>query len=169
MGRTGSIPRAMLALLVALALASPGCSTWRAARLYQSGTAALDRGQADRAIADLEQAAALAPEASEIRNHLGLAQLAAGREHEALASFQQAVDLDCDNAAASGNLAVLEAHFEQARQDAAIAAISEPADRADRERGVAGSSSPEPPFGKRRIESAHSPDAAGTATGDEQP
>ena len=49
----------------------------RRARLYRSGTAALDRGEPERAIADLEQAAALAPQASEVQNHLGLAYAAA--------------------------------------------------------------------------------------------
>jgi Flp pilus assembly protein TadD len=91
-----------LAMLVALLLG--GCATFRGARLYQSGTGALDRGESRAAIADLERAAELVPEASEVQNHLGLAYAAGGREEDALRAFRRAVDLDCDNEAASRNL-----------------------------------------------------------------
>jgi Flp pilus assembly protein TadD len=91
--------------VAALALASAGCASFEAARLYDRGSAALDRGDAQTAIADLERAARLAPEASEVQNHLGLAYAAAGRRGDALAAFERAVDLDCDNAAAQENLA----------------------------------------------------------------
>lgn len=90
-------------LLALLALAS-GCASLEASRLYASGTEALDRGDTARAIADLERAAALWPEASEVHNHLGLAYARAGRDALALAAFEQAVALDCDNDAARHNL-----------------------------------------------------------------
>lgn len=61
-------------------------------------------GLSVRAVAELEQAAALAPQSSEIQNHLGLAYADLGRDAEALDSFQRAVDLDCNNAAARANL-----------------------------------------------------------------
>jgi len=91
-------------VLAAVLLAPAGCASWRAATLYQNGTEALDRGDVDLAIIDLERAAILVPDASEVRNHLGLAYAAAGREDDAIAAFQQAVELDCENEAASLNL-----------------------------------------------------------------
>lgn len=98
-------PRAVAAAaLAALLLASVGCSSWQGARLYQTGTAALDRGDAERAVSDLEQAAALASRASEVQNHLGLAYAALGRDDEAVRAFERAVELDCDNTAARQNL-----------------------------------------------------------------
>ena len=81
-----------------------GCSTVEGYRHFQAGTAALDRGDALAAVAELELAAALAPERSEIFNHLGLAYAAAGRGADALLAFERAVVLDCDNRAAQGNL-----------------------------------------------------------------
>jgi Flp pilus assembly protein TadD len=99
----------LLAPLLAVALAAGGCTSFRAARLYDRGSAALDHGDAGAAIADLERAAALAPEASEIQNHLGLAYARAGRDGEALAAFRRAVALDCANAAAQHNLRAAEA------------------------------------------------------------
>ena len=86
-----------------------GCSSLRAARLYQSGTSALDRGDSTQAVVDLERAAELLPEASEVQNHLGLAYQAAGRERDAEFAFRRAVALDCENAAAVENLRVVEA------------------------------------------------------------
>ena len=48
--------RAMgFAILLVLPLA--GCASWEGAHLYRSGTAALDRGEPERAILDLERAA----------------------------------------------------------------------------------------------------------------
>lgn len=91
------------ALLLAL-LGASACAPLRASRLYVSGTEALDRGDVTRAVDDLEQAAALVPEASEVQNHLGLAYGAAGRDDDALAAFERAVTLDCDNQAAQQNL-----------------------------------------------------------------
>ena len=85
-----------------------GCSSFRAAQLYQSGTKALDQGNARRAVLDLREASRLEPQASEIQNHLGLAYAAAGNHDLAFAAFRRAVDLDCENAAAQQNLAAAE-------------------------------------------------------------
>jgi Flp pilus assembly protein TadD len=89
---------------VVLAAGLLGCSAWRGARLYQSGTAALDRGEIEVALVELSHAARLVPEASEVHNHLGIAQLEADRIGLARESFERAVELDCDNHAASNNL-----------------------------------------------------------------
>jgi Flp pilus assembly protein TadD len=86
-----------------------GCSSFQGARLYQSGTSALDRGDSAQAIAELERAAKLLPQASEVQNHLGLAYQAAGRESDAEQAFRRAVALDCGNAAALENLRVVQA------------------------------------------------------------
>lgn len=104
----GRSPRLAL-LLLGAALSAAGCATWRGARLYDSGTQALDRGDAAAALVDLERAAALVPDASEIQNHLGLAYAAAGRGEDALEAFRRAVALDCDNQAAHHNLRAAEA------------------------------------------------------------
>lgn len=96
--------RRLAALLTAGALIASGCAAFRGARLYDRGTAALERGDAAAAIVDLERAAALVPGASEIQNHLGLAYDRAGRHEEALVAFRRAVALDCDNRAAHWNL-----------------------------------------------------------------
>jgi Flp pilus assembly protein TadD len=101
---------ALCALVLAL-----GCSSYRAARLYQSGTNALDRGDATQAVVELERAAELLPEASEVQNHLGLAYQAAGRERDAELAFRRAVALDCANAAAVKNLDVAEARASKER------------------------------------------------------
>ena len=93
-----------LRVAAVLVLGLAGCASFEGARLYESGTRALDRGEPERAIADLEQAARLVPQASEVQNHLGLAYAAAGREEAALRAFRRAVELDCDNAAAQQNL-----------------------------------------------------------------
>jgi len=91
-------------LACAFLLVAPACAAYRAAKLYESGTDALDRGEVEHAIADLESAAALVGHASEIQNHLGLAYTEAGRRDAALAAFRRAVELDCGNAAAQHNL-----------------------------------------------------------------
>jgi Flp pilus assembly protein TadD len=104
---------ALLATAV-MGTALGGCSTWRGARLYTSGSEALERGDTVRAIAELETAAELVPHASEIQNHLGLAYAAAGRDGDALRAFRRAVALDCDNEAAQRNLAASEAWRQRA-------------------------------------------------------
>ena len=101
--------RRLLATFLLVSLASMGCATFQGARLYSSGTDALDRGDTARAIADLERAADLVPHASEIQNHLGLAYAADGRSREALLAFRRAVALDCGNLAAQRNLRAAEA------------------------------------------------------------
>jgi Flp pilus assembly protein TadD len=102
------VTRLALALALATTLAGAGCTTWRGARLYDEGTAALDRGDTADAIDALERAAVLVPQASEIQNHLGLAYQAAGRDADALRAFRRAVALDCANAAAVHNLRLAE-------------------------------------------------------------
>ena len=100
----------LLALCAVLSFSLSGCSSYQGARLYQSGTLALDRGDPARAVEDLEHAAQFVPEASEVQNHLGLAYAATGRDADALKAFQRAVDIDCGNLAAVENLAVAERH-----------------------------------------------------------
>ena len=97
-----------VALALVLALLS-GCATLEGYRHFQLGTAALDRGDLGRAVLELELAAQLTPERSEIFNHLGIAYAAVGRRDEALSAFQHAVALDCDNQAAAANLAAARA------------------------------------------------------------
>lgn len=93
--------RIVLAFAVALTF---GCAAVDGHRHFEAGNAALDRGDAALAVAELERAAALVPEASEVQNHLGIAYAAAGRSADALAAFERAVALDCDNRAAAENL-----------------------------------------------------------------
>ena len=100
-GLAAVLTAAILAIVV-------GCASYRGARLYQSGSAALERGEVERAVADLERSAALVPHASEVQNHLGLAYGAAGRDEDALRAFRRAVELDCDNQQAVHNLALAE-------------------------------------------------------------
>jgi Flp pilus assembly protein TadD len=97
-----------------IVLACSGCASLEGARLYRSGTQALDRGEPARAIADLERAAQLVPQASEVQNHLGLAYAAEGREADATRAFRRAVELDCDNAAAQQNLRAAESRSARA-------------------------------------------------------
>jgi lipoprotein NlpI len=109
--------------VLALAFTLAGCASFRGARLYDSGTRALERGESARAIAELEQAAALVPHASEVQNHLGLAYLQADRPDDALVAFQNAVALDCDNQAAKRNLRAAEARAAAVRAAQAGPAI----------------------------------------------
>lgn len=83
---------------------SPGCSTYRAAQLYQTGTASIGTIGSTKAVTDLERAVFLAPHASQIRNHLGIAYIEVGRFRDAIQAFESAVRLDCDNFAAFQNL-----------------------------------------------------------------
>ena len=95
--------RGVLMLLLAVS-ASLGCAAVEGARLYHSGTRALERGDVSRAIADLEGAAARVPHDAEVHNRLGVAYAAAGRRDEAIREFESAVALDCDHALAARNL-----------------------------------------------------------------
>ena len=105
-----SIARAVLAVVAAaLAIAAAGCESapiraLRGARHYTAGTEALERNDDAKAVAELEQAAALVPHASEIQNHLGLAYWSDGRPQSARVAFAKAIELDCDNDAARANL-----------------------------------------------------------------
>lgn len=98
------------AALVVFALTA-GCTSYRGARHYASGNEALEGGDPPGAIAHLERAAELVPQASEVQNHLGIAYQAAGRREEALVAYERAVDLDCDNSAAQHNLLALRHHL----------------------------------------------------------
>lgn len=91
-----------------IAVSSLGCASFQGARLYRSGTEALDRGEHSIAITQLERAAELVPTASEVQNHLGLAYQEAGRSGDAQLAFRRAVDLDCTNEAAAENLRAVE-------------------------------------------------------------
>ena len=126
--RVRSCPIGMAALPVVLGalLVStlPGCATFEGARLYEQGTQALDRGDSAAAIADLEHAAQLVPHSSEIQNHLGLAQAAAGHDEAALLAFQRAVALDCSNEAAQQNLSAAEARRARLAESSAESARS---------------------------------------------
>jgi tetratricopeptide (TPR) repeat protein len=118
---------ALAACVSALSL-SLGCAALEGARLYQSGSHALDRGDTLAAIADLERAAERVPHASEIHNHLGIAYARAGRHEDALRAFERAADLDCDNAAAQANLRAARA-FAARQGDLAGSASPAPAGR----------------------------------------
>ena len=124
-------------------LSTSGCAAWRGARLYHTGTRALERGDVPQALADLEEAAVLVPEASEVHNNLGLAQLSAGQDDRALRSFERATELDCDNASASDNLRNLQVRLQRAERSAAVDRVSRPATGHDRPRG--GTAREEPP------------------------
>ena len=78
--------------------------TLQGARHYAAGNEALTESDGERAIHELEQAAALVPHASEIQNHLGLAYWSEGRMDAARMSFERALELDCENQAAAVNL-----------------------------------------------------------------
>jgi tetratricopeptide (TPR) repeat protein len=100
---------AMLCVMFCVSVLQVGCESTpmralRGARHYAAGSEALERNQSDQAILELERAAALIPHASEIQNHLGLAYWSGGRRASALAAFERALDLDCENQAAEGNL-----------------------------------------------------------------
>ncbi len=119
MPHQAALPR--IAFVIAFAAISglacsslPPVRAIRAARYYAAGSQALDRGDAAVAIAELERAAALMPNASEIQNHLGLAYWSDGREDAARQALGRALELDCDNAAARTNLARLQREQEAA-------------------------------------------------------
>jgi len=102
-------------LLFVLCAVVVGCADIEARRFYRAGTEALDRGESQRAVAELERAAVLAPEISSIQNHLGIAYEDAGRSDDALLAYERAVALDCDNRAAESNLRELRARLHDPR------------------------------------------------------
>lgn len=93
---------AILASLLAITL--PACASIEAAQHYRSGTVALDRGETATAVAELERAASLEPDAAHVQNHLGIAYEQAGRRADAVQAYERAVALDCENDAAQANL-----------------------------------------------------------------
>jgi len=99
-----ALRRALAAGVCALPI---GCSAIEGAHLYREGTEALERGEVEVAVRELERAAERVPEASEVQNHLGLAYLASGRREEAMRAFERALALDCENDAARHNLMLL--------------------------------------------------------------
>jgi tetratricopeptide (TPR) repeat protein len=99
----------LVSMLSILACESMPMRALRGARHYTDGSEALERGDTKRAIVELERAAELVPQASEIQNHLGLAYWAADQPERARFAFGRALELDCDNTAASRNLAELDA------------------------------------------------------------
>lgn len=115
--RSFAIATALLAFTASVG--TGGCATeagvaFQGARHYASGTALLDRGEDERAVAALERAARLVPHASEVRNHLGIAYWRTGRFDAARDAFESALALDCTNEAARANLAALEQRGEAA-------------------------------------------------------
>ncbi len=95
--------------LLLLGSALGGCASWEGARLYEQGTEALEAGDTERAIHDLEAAAARIPQAGDVYNNLGVAYLAAGRDDDARLAFERAVALDCSDPTAKQNLERLRA------------------------------------------------------------
>jgi cytochrome c-type biogenesis protein CcmH/NrfG len=126
--RSCSLLLTTLPVIVGALLASTlaGCATFEGAKLYERGTQALDRGDTATAIAELEHAAELVPQSSEIQNHLGLAHAAAGHDDAALLAFRHAVELDCSNEAAQQNLAAAEGRRARLAARAAEPVRSEP-------------------------------------------
>lgn len=118
----------VLLLMSLLSLSSAGCTGFRAARLYQEGTVALNAGDAELAVVRLAEAGQLKPDATEIQNHLGLAYAASGQRGKALSAFQRAVDLDCSNDAAVHNLAAAQAAARSSRAVAITELAGEPSD-----------------------------------------
>ncbi|MCH2186483.1 hypothetical protein MK280_11500 [Myxococcota bacterium] len=103
--RPGRVPaRCWVMAAAVLLLSAVGCEGLRGARLYAAGSQALNRGDTDQAIQDLEAASRLAPNRSDVFNHLGLAYQQAGRPAPARSAFERAIDLDCTNQAAQENL-----------------------------------------------------------------
>jgi len=112
----------MVAMSVGSVAVQTGCEsapmrTLRGARYYSAGNDALAHHDGPLAIEELERAAALVPQASEIQNHLGLAYWSEGRVAAARNSFERALELDCGNQAAAANLANLLASNQVTREE----------------------------------------------------
>ena len=108
MKRTAVALGLLRGLALGLALLLSGCASFGATRAFQHGTDALERGEPDRAVAELERAAALAPDSSAVQNHLGIAYETANRPEEARRAYERAVTLSCENEAARHNLRAIE-------------------------------------------------------------
>lgn len=90
-------------IILALSLLS-ACGFFEADALYKSGSQALERGQYQECIEQLEKAKALLPNASSvIRNNLGVCYARAGRNKEAWFEYRQAVINNHQNNAALKN------------------------------------------------------------------
>ena len=98
-----------LGLALALTLLISGCTSLGATRAFHNGTEALERGEAERAVAELERAAALVPDSSAVQNHLGIAYEASDRPEDARRAYERAVALSCENEAAQSNLRAIRA------------------------------------------------------------
>lgn len=118
----------VLLLVPFFVLSLTGCSGFRAARLYQQGTLALNAGDAGLAISRLREAGHLRPDGSQIQNHLGLAFATSGQQEKALAAFRRAVELDCSNAAAAYNLTAARAAARDSQALARSEPVGEPSD-----------------------------------------
>lgn len=129
----GLVPATLVLLVLQGACQSTAGRTLEGARHYAAGTRALERSDAALAIDELEQAAALVPHASEIRNHLGLAYWFEGRIEDARAAFETALALDCDNAAARANLARLDRGVDPRIRPAGRGSIPSTIGRVDRD------------------------------------
>jgi Flp pilus assembly protein TadD len=103
----GAPTAAASALALVLVLVVSSCASVDATRAFHRGTAALDRGEPERAVVELERAAVLVPESSAVHNHLGIAYEAADRPVDARRAYERAVTLDCENDAAQRNLRAL--------------------------------------------------------------
>jgi tetratricopeptide (TPR) repeat protein len=105
----GSRRRQLAALLIAVAIFCnlPLLSSTLMMSITENnlGTAFLEKGQYDQAIAHNERSIALRPDYAPGYNNLGAALRAAGRLDEAIARYQQALELKPDFASASYNLA----------------------------------------------------------------
>lgn len=100
--------RRLLPLVLALgAAAGLGCASLEGAWRFRSGSEALDRGEIQQAVTELERAVRLTPGAAPVHNNLGVAYLAAGRTAEAERAFERAVALDCSHQPAQRNLHAL--------------------------------------------------------------
>lgn len=104
--------RAWLLLAVSVSL---GCAAIEGARLYRSGTQALERGDFASAIVDFEGAASRVPNDAELHNRLGIAYAAEGRRDDAIREFERAIELDCDHAVAARNLRRVQGEAPEAR------------------------------------------------------
>ncbi len=94
---------------VGLVLLLSGCASFDATLAFQRGTDALERGEPERAVVELERAAALVPDSSAVQNHLGIAYEASDRPGDAERAYARAVELSCENAAAQSNLDAIRA------------------------------------------------------------
>ncbi len=101
-----------LGLLLSPGLLLSGCASVGATRAFHDGTVALERGESERAVAELERAAALVPDSSAVQNHLGIAYEASDRPDDARRAYERAVELSCENEAAQTNLRALRARAE---------------------------------------------------------